>query len=60
MRKEYEIEIKEVLSRVQTIEAESMDDAINKAMELYYSEEIVLDANDMKEVAFEEYKDNVR
>lgn len=60
MRKEYEIEIKEVLSRVQTIEAESMDDAINKAMELYYSEEIVLDANVMKEVDFEEYKDNVR
>ena len=60
MRKEYEIQIKQVLSRVQTIESESIDDAINKAMELYYSEEIVLDANDMKEVAFEEYKDNVR
>lgn len=60
MRKEYEIEIMEVLSRVETIEAESMDDAINKAMDLYYSEEIILDANDMKGVTFEEYKDNVR
>ena len=53
MRKEYEIEIKEVLSRVQTIEAESMDDAINKAMELYYGQQIILDAEDMKGVDFQ-------
>lgn len=31
MEKEFDIEIKEVLSRVETVKAESLDDAINKA-----------------------------
>lgn len=57
MKKEYEIEIKEILSRVQTIEAESLDDAINKAMEMYYAQEIILDAEDMKSVDFDRYTD---
>ena len=48
MEKEFDIEIKEVLSRVETVKAESLDDAINKAMDMYYSEQIVLDAEDMK------------
>ena len=42
MEKEFDIEIKEVLSRVETVKAESLDDAINKAMDMYYSEQIVL------------------
>ena len=33
MEKEFDIEIKEVLSRVETVKAESLDDAINKAMD---------------------------
>lgn len=37
MEKEFDIEIKEVLSRVETVKAESLDDAINKAMDMYYS-----------------------
>ena len=49
MEKEFDIEIKEVLSRVETVKAESLDDAINKAMDMYYSEQIVLDAEDMKD-----------
>lgn len=57
MKKEYEIEIKEILSRVQTVEAESLDDAINKAMEMYYAQEIILDAEDMKSVDFDMYTD---
>ena len=52
MEKEFDVEIKEVLSRVEHVKAESIDDAINKAMDMYYSEKIVLDAEDMKGVDF--------
>lgn len=52
MPKEYEIEIQEVLSRVQEVEAESLGEAIDKAMTLYYGQEIILDAEDMKGVDF--------
>ena len=50
MEKEFDVEIKEVLSRVQRVKAESLDDAINKAMDMYYSEKIVLGSEDMKGV----------
>ena len=33
MEQEFNVEIKEVLSRVQKVKAESLDDAINKAMD---------------------------
>ena len=49
---EFDVEIKEVLSRVQKVKAESLDDAINKAMDMYYAEQIVLGAEDMKGVDF--------
>lgn len=49
---EYEAEIKEVLSRVEKIKAENLGEAIDKAMELYDGQEIVLDAEDMKGVDF--------
>ena len=52
MEKEFDVEIKEVLSRVQRVKAESLADAINKAMDMYYSEGIVLSAEDMKGVDF--------
>lgn len=52
MEQEFDVEIKEVLSRVQKVKAESLDDAINKAMDMYYAEQIVLGAEDMKEVDF--------
>ena len=52
MLKEYEIEIQEVLSRVQKVEAESLGEAIDKAMALYYGQEIILDAEDLKDVDF--------
>ena len=51
MEQEFDVEIKEVLSRVQKVKAESIDDAINKAMDMYYAEQIVLGAEDMKGVA---------
>ncbi len=52
MPKEYEIEIQEILSRVQKVEAESVGEAIDKAMALYYGQEIILDAEDLKDVDF--------
>ena len=52
MEQEFDVEIKEVLSRVQKVKAESLDDAINKAMDMYYAEQIVLGAEDMKGVDF--------
>lgn len=50
--KEFEVEIKEILVRVQKVKANSLGEAIDKAMEMYYSEEIVLDAEDFKELDF--------
>lgn len=52
MEKKFDVEIKEVLSKVERVKAESLDDAINKAMDMYYSEQIVLGAEDMKGVDF--------
>lgn len=52
MLQEYEIEIQEILSRVQKVEAESVGEAIDKAMALYYGQKIILDAEDMKGVDF--------
>lgn len=54
-KKEFDIEIKEILSRVERVEADCIGDAIDKAMEMYYAEEIVLDADDFKSVDFNRY-----
>lgn len=35
MEQEFDVEIKEVLSRVQKVKAESLDDAINKATNVF-------------------------
>ena len=58
VEREFGVEIKEVLSRVERLKAESLDDAINKAMDMYYAEQIVLGAEDMKEVDFSSYNGN--
>ena len=50
---EFQIEIKEELARVETIQAETLGEAIDKAMELYYDQKIILDAEDMKGVDFQ-------
>ena len=46
--KEFEIEIKEELSRVEKIEAETLSEAIDIVMEKYYKSDIVLDSEDYK------------
>ena len=51
--KVFEIEISEQLSRVEKLEAETLGDAIDKAMELYYGQKVILDADDMKGVEFQ-------
>ncbi|MCQ4756941.1 MAG: DpnD/PcfM family protein [Anaerostipes sp.] len=51
----YDIEIKEELSRVEKIEADSLDEAISKAMDLYYGQKVILDAEDMKGVDFKPF-----
>ena len=50
---EFQIEIKEELARVENIQAETLGEAIDKAMELYYGQKIILDAEDMKGVDFQ-------
>lgn len=54
--KEYEIEIKEELSKVVKIKADSLSEAIDMVTDKYYNSEIVLDADDYKGVEFTTYK----
>lgn len=56
----FPIEIREVLSRVENIEAETLGDAIDKAMELHKKSEVVLDAEDFKDVSYLPAKDGSR
>lgn len=53
MNKEFEIEIKEELSRTITINAESIQEAVKKVKEQYDKEEIILDESDLKAVEIE-------
>ena len=49
---EFQIEIKELLSRVETVRAETLMEAVDIVMNRYYAQEIVLDAEDLKGVDF--------
>ena len=48
----FDIEVKEELSRVEHIEADTLDEAISEVMDRYHNEDIVLDAEDFKKVTF--------
>jgi uncharacterized membrane protein len=48
----FKIEVKETLSRIIEIEANSADEAFSKIQDLYNKEEIVLDADDYVETEF--------
>ena len=50
--RDYEVEVKEVLSRIETVNAESLEDAIDKVMDKYHAQEIILDAEDFVGVDF--------
>lgn len=56
MQREYDIEVKEQLSRIEHIKAESIDESVDIVKKMYYSEQIVLDSNDMKEVTIIPYE----
>lgn len=51
----FTIEVKETLSRIIEIEANSNEEAILKTKEMYASEEIVLDSDDYVSTEIEEY-----
>lgn len=53
------IEVEEILQNVYEIEADSLEEAIDKAEEMYRHEEIVLDYEDWKETNYREYQDVV-
>lgn len=50
--RDYEVEVKEVLSRIETVNADSLEDAIDIVMDKYHAQEIVLDAEDFVGVDF--------
>ena len=50
--RDYEVEVKEVLSRIESVHADSLEDAIDKVMDKYHAQEIVLDAEDFVGVDF--------
>ena len=50
--RDYEVEVKEVLSRIETVNAESLEEAIDKVMDKYHAQEIILDAEDFVGVDF--------
>ena len=52
MQREYVVEVKEQLSRIEHIKAESMAEAVDIVKKMYYSEQIVLDSDNLKEVTF--------
>ena len=52
MEKEFKVEIKEILSRIVTIKANTEEEAYQKVKQLYKNEEIVLDDNDFLDVEF--------
>ncbi len=43
-----DIKITEVLSRIVTVNADSVDDAIDKVTQMYVKEEIILDSSDFE------------
>lgn len=54
---EYAVEVIETLSRVITVEAESEDEALVTVSDMYYNEEIVLDASDHVDTDFNIYEE---
>jgi len=59
MSKIYQIEVEEILQKVVDIEADSLDEAIDKARQQYRDEEIILYAECLMETNFSEYRDEV-
>lgn len=54
----FNIQVKEILRRVVEIEAETLEEAIDIAKDMYQNEEIVLDADDFAFVGITEETDD--
>lgn len=56
--KTYKISVEEILERVISIEASSLDEALEKVKEMYNDEEIVLDSGDYQDVSFKSLEED--
>lgn len=56
----FQIEIEEISQRVEEVEANDIEEALEKVEEKYSKDEIVLDYNDFKEYEIREYVDGVK
>ena len=55
--KEYAVEILEALSRIVYVEADNEEEALVTISDMYYNEEIVLDASDHIDTDFQIYEE---
>ena len=51
-RRMYDVEIKETLCKIESVEVDSIEDAIEQVEEMYSSSEIVLDSGEFVDVEF--------
>ena len=56
---EFQIEISETLSRIVSVDANDIDEAIQKVREQYYQSDIVLDSEDFVSVDFNEIDNSI-
>ena len=57
---EFSIEIREVLSRIEKIPADNLGEAIDRAMDMYKTEQVVLDADHFVDVSYIPVKEESR
>ena len=53
--KKYNIEVEEIFQKVYEINANTLEEAKDKAVEMYRNEEIIVDYNDLKETNYREF-----
>lgn len=58
MKKDYSIEVREILTRTVTVNAASYEEALREVKELYDNEKIVLDYNDHESTYFFSVRNN--
>lgn len=54
---EFDVEVKETLARIITVEADSKDKAIEQVKEMYYQEVFILDSSDYVNTEYEVKED---
>lgn len=56
----YKIEIKEIVNQIEEIEADSLEEAIDKVEKMYYNQEIILEPGNLIETTFTNVNDMIR